>query len=205
MLGLCCSPGSPLVVEKGGYSPAVVCRLLSGVASLVEHRLQDTQASAAAACGLQSTSSGTVVQGHNCFPACGTFPDQGLNPCLLRWQADSLPRATREAPENFTFHWALWILLWMCIVRQSAGDRWRANLAHLWLCYFQDPLVKFLPGLAVCLSCDHKLSKAKLWVLFSTIFTFFNWQDCHGFLIPVPGLVFSLAANCWFLQLASPF
>ena len=91
-----------------------------------------------------------------------------------------------------------WILLWMCVVCQSAGDRWRANLAHLWLCYFQDVLVKFLPGLAVCLSCDHKLSIAKLWVLFSTISSFFNWEDCHSFLIPVPGLVFSLAANCWF-------
>ena len=26
-----------------------------------------------------------------CSEACGIFPDQGLNPCLLHWQADSLP------------------------------------------------------------------------------------------------------------------
>ena len=32
----------------------------------------------------------------SCSVACGNFPDQGLNPCLLHWQEDSLPRA-REA------------------------------------------------------------------------------------------------------------
>ena len=26
----------------------------------------------------------------SCSAACETFPDQGLNPCLLHWQADSL-------------------------------------------------------------------------------------------------------------------
>ena len=29
--------------------------------------------------------------GLSCSQACGTFPDQGLNPCLLHWQVDSLP------------------------------------------------------------------------------------------------------------------
>ena len=27
----------------------------------------------------------------SCSTACGIFPDQGLNLCLLHWQADSLP------------------------------------------------------------------------------------------------------------------
>ena len=27
----------------------------------------------------------------SCSVACGIFPDQGLNLCLLNWQADSLP------------------------------------------------------------------------------------------------------------------
>ena len=51
VLGLCCSTGFPLVVENGGSSLVVVCRLLIAVASLVEHRLQDTRASVAAARG----------------------------------------------------------------------------------------------------------------------------------------------------------
>ena len=43
---------------------------------------------------LQSTgsrSAGSVVVAHglSCSAACGIFPDQGLNPCPLHWQADS--------------------------------------------------------------------------------------------------------------------
>ena len=32
-----------------------------------------------------------VAQGFSCSQACGIFLDEGLNPCLLYWQADSLP------------------------------------------------------------------------------------------------------------------
>ena len=39
---------------------------------------------------LQFTVSVVMEQGLSCSVACGIFPDQGLNPCLLRWQADSL-------------------------------------------------------------------------------------------------------------------
>ena len=30
-----------------------------------------------------------VMHGFSCSVACGIFPDQGLNPCTLHWQADS--------------------------------------------------------------------------------------------------------------------
>ena len=40
---------------------------------------------------LQSTSSAIVVPGPSCPAACGIFLDQGSNPCLQHWQADSLP------------------------------------------------------------------------------------------------------------------
>ena len=40
----------------------------------------------ASSCRLQSTGSVVVVHGLS-----GIFLDQGLNPCLLHWQADSLP------------------------------------------------------------------------------------------------------------------
>ena len=32
-----------------------------------------------------------MVNGLSCSAACGIFPDQGSNLCLLHWQADSLP------------------------------------------------------------------------------------------------------------------
>ena len=31
----------------------------------------------------------------------GIFPTQGLNPCLLHWQADSLPLSHQRSPQNF--------------------------------------------------------------------------------------------------------
>ena len=54
MLGLCCCKGFSLVAESGGYSLAVVGRLLIAVAyPVAEHGLPGTQASVAAARGLR--------------------------------------------------------------------------------------------------------------------------------------------------------
>ena len=52
---------------------------------------------------LQSTGSrcaGSVVVAHgpSCSVACGIFPDQGSNPCPLRWQADSQPLHHQGSP-----------------------------------------------------------------------------------------------------------
>ena len=43
----------------------------------------------AAARRLLSVGSVVVACGPSCSEACGTFQEQGLNPCLLHWQADS--------------------------------------------------------------------------------------------------------------------
>ena len=54
---------------------------------------------------LRSTSSrraGSVVVAHrpSCSVACGIFPDQGSNPCLLHWQADSQPLRHQGSPPD---------------------------------------------------------------------------------------------------------
>ena len=99
MLGLCCCEGFSLVVVSGCYALIVVHRLLIAVASLVaEHRLWGTQASVAAAPGLSSTGLIVVAPGLSCSKACGIFVDQGWNPSLLHWQADSLPLSHQESP-----------------------------------------------------------------------------------------------------------
>ena len=77
----------------------LVQKLLFGEDSPVaEHGLQGRQASeaevqgsAVAVPGLQGTGSAVVATRLICFASCGIFPDQGSNPCLLHWQADSLP------------------------------------------------------------------------------------------------------------------
>ena len=61
--------------------------------------------------GLQST--GLQRVGHNwvltrglrCSVACGVFLDQGLNPCLLHWQADSLPLSLQGSWSFFLNSW----------------------------------------------------------------------------------------------------
>ena len=44
-----------------------------------------------------------VVNRLGCCPACGIFLTQGLNPCLLQWQARSLPRSHQGSPDPSTF------------------------------------------------------------------------------------------------------
>ena len=48
--------------------------------------------------GLQSTGSVVVMHGLSCSAAYRVLPDQGSNPCLLHWQADSLPLSHQENP-----------------------------------------------------------------------------------------------------------
>ena len=91
VLDLRCCMGFSLVLVNGGQSPAVLQEVLTMVASVVmEPWLQVGWASVVANPGLQST--GSVVMAHrlSCSMACGVFPHQGQNPCLLHWQADSL-------------------------------------------------------------------------------------------------------------------
>ena len=59
--------------------------------------------SAAAAPGLSSTGSAAVAHRLGCSVVCGIFPDQGLNPCPLHWQADSLPLSHQRSPKYVFF------------------------------------------------------------------------------------------------------
>ena len=68
--------------------------------------LQSTRAlghvgSVGAVPGLWSTGSVVVVPGPSCLAAHGIFSDQGSNPCLLHWQADSLPLSHCRSPVRF--------------------------------------------------------------------------------------------------------
>ena len=98
--GLCFSCG------EWGCSLVVVHGLLLAGASLVAgHRLQVLGlkqlwqvGSAVAAPGLLSTGLVVVVHELSCSMACGIFPDQGSNLCLLHWEVDSLPYSHEGSP-----------------------------------------------------------------------------------------------------------
>ena len=48
--------------------------------------------------GSRHAGSVVVAHGPNCSAACGIVPDQGSNPCPLRWQADSQPLRHQGSP-----------------------------------------------------------------------------------------------------------
>ena len=48
--------------------------------------------------GSRCAGSVVVAHGPSCSTACGIFPDQGLNPCPLHWQADSQPLRHQGSP-----------------------------------------------------------------------------------------------------------
>ena len=48
--------------------------------------------------GSRRAGSVVVAHGPGCSAACGIFPDQGLNPCPLHWQADSQPLHHQGSP-----------------------------------------------------------------------------------------------------------
>ena len=52
--------------------------------------------------GLESKGSRVGPHGLGCSGACGIFPSQGLNPCLLYWQEDSLPLGHQGSPVQDT-------------------------------------------------------------------------------------------------------
>ena len=65
--------------RERGYSLVAMFWLLSGAASVV------------VALRLYRTGPAVAAHGLSCSTACGVIVDQKLNPCLLPWQADSVP------------------------------------------------------------------------------------------------------------------
>ena len=61
--------------------------------------------------GSRRASSVVVAHGPSCSAARGIFPDQGSNPCRLRWQADSQPLSHQGSPLSSFFIFLLPLLL----------------------------------------------------------------------------------------------
>ena len=91
MLGLHCHTGFSPVVDSRVYFPVDLHGLLTAAASLlVKHKLY-------------STVSIVVAHRFSRSAASGIFPDQGLNLCLLHWQADSLPLSHQRKLKSLFF------------------------------------------------------------------------------------------------------
>ena len=79
--------GLSLVAASGGHS-SLPCAGLSLSRPLL---LWST--------GSRRAGSVIVAHGPSCSTACGIFPNQGLNPCPLHWQADSQPLRHQGNPQ----------------------------------------------------------------------------------------------------------
>ena len=90
--------GLSLVVASGGHS-SLWCAGLSAQASHY-HSLSCCGAQA----GSRRAGSVTMAHGPSCSVACGIFPDQGLNPSPLHWQADSQPLRHQGSPEGIIIY-----------------------------------------------------------------------------------------------------
>ena len=95
--------GLSLVAASGGHSSSR-CAGLSLSRPLL---LRSTSSRCA--------SSVIVAHGPSCSVACGIFPDQGLNPCPLHWQADSQPLRHQGSPPSISYS-VLFFHLQICSV-----------------------------------------------------------------------------------------
>ena len=73
------------------------------------------EASVVAVPRFKNTGSVVVAHGLSCSSACGIFPDQRSNPCLLHWQVDSLPLSHQGSPEYIYMYFSLSLSLSLCI------------------------------------------------------------------------------------------
>ena len=83
--------GLSLVAASGGHSSSRCAGLSLSRAPL----LRST--------GSRCAGSVIVAQGPSCSAACGIFPDQGSNPCLLHWHADSQPPRHQGSSQTTAF------------------------------------------------------------------------------------------------------
>ena len=111
MLGLRCCVGFSPVAVNGGYSPlsswGVQASYCSGFSYYGALALGCVSFSACEAWSLQFWLS--------CSMAHGIFPDHGSNPCLLHWQADSLPPSQQGNPKCDFGDFECWCMLCLCL------------------------------------------------------------------------------------------
>ena len=95
VMRLHCSTCFSLVAASGTFSLVAVHRLL-----MLQSIGSRAWTSVVAVPGLKNTGSSVVAQGLTCSNACDIFLDEGLNLCLLHWQADSLPLDHQGSPRR---------------------------------------------------------------------------------------------------------
>ena len=90
-----------LYLQARGYSLVAVCGpLITGASPLQSTGSRARKLSSCSSQALENrlSSRGTRLLRFSWSMACGIFQNQGLNPCLLHWQVDSLPMSHQGSP-----------------------------------------------------------------------------------------------------------
>ena len=98
-----------------------------------------------------------MAHGLSCSTACRIFPDQGSNPCPLRWQADSQPLRHQGSPAGMIFF--LLINLFMAVLGLGFCSRAFSS------CGKWGPLLIAVRGpliIAASLVVEHRLQTRRL-------------------------------------------
>ena len=94
-----------LLTALGVGSATVIGSLLGFLFKNISHRFSDIVLSFAAGVMLAAAVFGLVIPSlehggkWGLHVACAVFPDQGLNPCVLRWQTDSYLLCHQGSPK----------------------------------------------------------------------------------------------------------
>ena len=91
--------GPSLVAASGGHSSS----RCGGLSSSRCGGLSLSRPLPLRSTGSRRAGSAVVAHAPSCPAACGIFPDQGSNPCLLHWQADSQPLRRQGSPVYLFF------------------------------------------------------------------------------------------------------
>ena len=92
--------------------------------------------------GSQALSTSSIIAAHglSCSGACGIFLDQGSNPCLLCWQADSFPLSHQESPKFLL----LFIGVFLFYVKTSQMNHVLKALTTLLTIFYYYPYVCYV-------------------------------------------------------------
>ena len=127
--------------------------------------------------GLQSAGIVVVMHGLSRSMACGIFPDQGLNPCLLHWEADSSPLSHQGSPNP--------VYLEVCCLTHPCTSK-----ENVLKCRFQDhphPVNQNLTNICILNILHGFYTSQSLKTLMYTTFSHSNWYQMMCFFVASTG------------------
>ena len=95
--------------------------------------------------GSRRAGSVIVAHGPSCSAAYGIFPDQGLNPCSLHWQADSQPLRHQGSP-----HLVFFVAHFKIIINNTIFCVYFSSVSGGFVCRFPNRKIQYVGTYTFC-------------------------------------------------------